>query len=93
MREAGEKAREFLQQEKAFRLGELLTESSHPKTRALSQTIQADLESNPNLNYTDYAATLNGLFETVAGMDYVVSETIAGQERQHQAYQRVMEEA
>ena len=57
------------------------------------QTIQTDLESNPNLNYTDYAATLNGLFETVAGMDYVVSETIAGQERQHQAYQRVMEEA
>jgi len=57
------------------------------------QTIQSDLESNPNLNYTDYAATLNGLFETVAGMDYVVSETIAGQERQHQAYQRVMEEA
>lgn len=57
------------------------------------QTIQTDLESNPNLNYTDYAATLNGLFETVAGMDYVVSETISGQERQHQAYQRVMEEA
>jgi hypothetical protein len=57
------------------------------------QTIQSDLESNPNLNYADYAATLNGLFESVAGMDYVVSETIAGQERQHQAYQRVMEEA
>jgi hypothetical protein len=57
------------------------------------QTIQSDLESNPNLNYADYAATLNGLFESVAGMDYVVSETISGQERQHQAYQRVMEEA
>ena len=57
------------------------------------QTIQSDLESNPNLNYTDYAATLNGLFETVAGMDYVVSETISGQERQHQAYQRYLEEA
>ena len=57
------------------------------------QTIQTDLESNPNLNYTDYAATLNGLFETVTGMDYVVSETISGQERQHQAYQRTMEEA
>ena len=57
------------------------------------QTIQSDLESNPNLNYADYAATLNGLFESVAGMDYVVSETISGQERQHQAYQRDMEEA
>jgi hypothetical protein len=57
------------------------------------QEIQTDLESNPNLNYTDYAATLNGLFETVAGLDYVVSETISGQERQHQAYQRAMEEA
>ena len=57
------------------------------------QTIQTDLESNPNLNYTDYAATLNGLFEIVTGMDYVVSETISGQERQHQAYQRHMEEA
>ena len=57
------------------------------------QTIQTDLESNPNLNYTDYAATLNGLFEIVTGMDYVVSETISGQERQHQAYQRTMEEA
>lgn len=57
------------------------------------QTIQTDLESNPNLNYTDYAATLNGLFEIVDGLDYVVSETISGQERQHQAYQRTMEEA
>ena len=57
------------------------------------QNIQTDLESNHKADYADYAATLNGLFETVAGMDYVVSETIAGQERQHQAYQRVMEEA
>ena len=57
------------------------------------QNIQTDLESNHKADYADYAATLNGLFETVAGMDYVVSETIAGQERQHQAYQRYLEEA
>ena len=57
------------------------------------QNIQTDLESNHKADYADYAATLNGLFETVAGMDYVVSETISGQERQHQAYQRYMEEA
>ncbi|UCD49401.1 MAG: hypothetical protein JSW27_17945 [Phycisphaerales bacterium] len=44
-REAAEKAKEFVQQEKAFRLGELLTESSHPKTRTLSQTTQADLRA------------------------------------------------
>jgi len=43
MPQASERAREFVEGEKAFRLGELLTESSHPKTRTLSQTIQADL--------------------------------------------------
>ena len=54
------------------------------------QNIQTDLESNFK---ADYAATLNGVFETVNGLDYVVSETISGQERSHQAYQRTMEEA
>jgi len=43
------------------------------------QTIKSDLETNPKVNYADYAATLNGLFETVTGIDYVVSETISGQ--------------
>ena len=57
------------------------------------QNIQTDLESNFKANYADYAAALNGVFETVNGLDYVVSETISGQERQHQAYQRQMEEA
>ena len=40
--------------------------------------------------------TLIELSEHVAlveGLEYVVSEAISGQERQHQAYQRVMEEA
>jgi N-acetylmuramic acid 6-phosphate etherase len=41
--QAAERAREFLEREKAFRLGELLTESSHPKTQRLSQTMQADV--------------------------------------------------
>jgi len=47
--QAGERARKFLEREKAFRLGELLTESSHPKTRRLSQTIPADLPAGVRL--------------------------------------------
>ncbi len=43
MSDAVEKARAFLREERAFRLGPLLTESSHPKTHHLSQTIQADV--------------------------------------------------
>lgn len=43
MSDAVERARAFLREERAFRLGTLLTESSHPKTRRLSQTIQADI--------------------------------------------------
>lgn len=44
MSEAKKKAQAFLEREKAFRLGQLTTEFSHPKTRRLSQTIQADLQ-------------------------------------------------
>ena len=43
MSDAVERAKAFLREERAFRLGTLLTESSHPKTRRLSQTIQADV--------------------------------------------------
>lgn len=35
-----QRAEEFLDRQQAFRLGALLTESSHPKTAGLSQTIQ-----------------------------------------------------
>ena len=42
MADAVERAKYFLEQERAFRLGELLTESYHPKTVRLSQTIQED---------------------------------------------------
>lgn len=45
MSQASEKARAFLSQERAFRLGELLTESSHPKTRNLSETIHNDMSA------------------------------------------------
>jgi N-acetylmuramic acid 6-phosphate etherase len=45
MSEAIEKAREFLSKERAFRLGELMTESSHPKTRSLSKTIHDDVSA------------------------------------------------
>jgi N-acetylmuramic acid 6-phosphate etherase len=43
MSDAIKKAEEFLSRERAFRLGELLTESSHPKTITLSQTAEVDL--------------------------------------------------
>jgi hypothetical protein len=38
MSDAIKKAEGFLTREKAFRLGELLTEAFHPKTKTLSQT-------------------------------------------------------
>ena len=65
MSNAQEKAREFLEQEKAFRLGELLTESSHPKTRRLSQTIQADTVAGVRLLQSvddDIPAALERIF-------------------------------
>ena len=43
MSDAIKRAKEFLDREHAFRLGELLTESFHPKTKALSQTAKDDL--------------------------------------------------
>ena len=42
MSTAKQKTQDFLEHERAFRLGALLTESSHPKTATLSQTIQRD---------------------------------------------------
>ena len=52
--------------------------------------LQNDLESKWNPTYSDYAATLNGLFDTVAGLDYEVSETISGQMAE---YHRRLEDA
>ncbi len=46
---AGLRAHAFLTQEQAFRLGDLVTESFHPKTRELSQTIQADIAAGVRL--------------------------------------------
>lgn len=43
MSDAIRKAEEFLSRERAFRLGELVTESSHPKTKILSQTAVQDV--------------------------------------------------
>ena len=43
MSDAIKKAKEFLSREQAFRLGELVTESSHPKTKTLSQTAAKDV--------------------------------------------------
>jgi len=47
--QAKERARAFVEGEKAFRLGELLTESFHPKTRELSQTIERDIHAGIRL--------------------------------------------
>jgi N-acetylmuramic acid 6-phosphate etherase len=49
MPNAIEKAKKFLNEEKAFRLGELLTESSHPKTRTLSETLRTNLSEGIRL--------------------------------------------
>jgi N-acetylmuramic acid 6-phosphate etherase len=49
MSNAHDKAREFLERQKAFRLGQLLTESSHPKTRRLSQAMETDIEAGVRL--------------------------------------------
>jgi N-acetylmuramic acid 6-phosphate etherase len=65
MSSAHEKAREFLECQKAFRLGELLTESSHPKTRRLSQTIQTDVAAGVRLLQSvddDIPAALERIF-------------------------------
>ena len=65
MSNAHEKAIEFLEHQKAFRLGELLTESSHPKTRRLSQTMQTDVEAGVRLLQSvdeDIPAALERIF-------------------------------
>lgn len=49
MSDAITKAKKFSNEERAFRLGELLTESSHPKTRALSETSKANLSAGIQL--------------------------------------------
>ena len=46
---AGDRANQFLQEEAAFRLGCLLTEASHPKTRTLSQTLKRDVQKGVRL--------------------------------------------
>ena len=65
MSNAHEKAVEFLEHQKAFRLGELLTESSHPKTRRLSQTMQTDVQAGVRLLQSvdeDIPAALERIF-------------------------------
>jgi N-acetylmuramic acid 6-phosphate etherase len=65
MSQAQEKAREFLECQKAFRLGELLTESSHPKTQRLSQTLAADIQAGIRLLQSvddDIPAALERIF-------------------------------
>ncbi len=65
MTQAKEKAQEFLERETAFRLGQLLTESSHSKTCMLSKTIQADLPAGIRMLQSvdeDIAATCDRLF-------------------------------
>jgi len=65
MSNAHDRAKEFLEREKAFRLGPLLTESSHPKTQRLSQTMETDIEAGVRLLQSvdeDIPAALGGIF-------------------------------
>jgi N-acetylmuramic acid 6-phosphate etherase len=65
MSQAHQKAREFLEREKAFRLGQLMTESSHPKTRRLSQTMDADVQAGVRMLQSvddDIPAALERIF-------------------------------
>jgi N-acetylmuramic acid 6-phosphate etherase len=47
--QAKERARAFVQGEKAFRLGEMLTEAFHPKTREVSQVMARDVHAGIRL--------------------------------------------
>lgn len=65
MSEAKKKAQAFLEREKAFRLGELMTEAMHPKTLHLSQTIQADTQAGVRMLQSvddDIPAALERIF-------------------------------
>ena len=59
------------------------------KAKAYDQIIKlvSELSEFPTL------IELSELVALVEGLEYVVSESITGQEHQHQAYQRTMEEA
>jgi N-acetylmuramic acid 6-phosphate etherase len=62
---AHERAQHFLSEEKAFRLGQLLTESSHPKTRTLSQTLAQDTKAGIRMLQSvddDIQEAMAGLF-------------------------------
>ena len=66
MPDAEERAKYFLENERAFRLGELLTESYHPKTIALSQTIQKEVAAGIRLLQSvdeDIPPGLEGVFK------------------------------
>ncbi len=59
------RAKHFLSEERAFRLGQLLTESSHPKTRTLSQTLGRDMEAGIRMLQSvddDIKEAMPGLF-------------------------------
>ncbi|HNS20955.1 MAG TPA: hypothetical protein PKH24_10675 [Sedimentisphaerales bacterium] len=86
MSRAQEKAREFLECQKAFRLGELLTESSHPKTQRLSQTLATDLPAGIRLLQSvddDIPAALERIFaqESFAGLVEALAEAIRTRHR------------
>ena len=69
------KAQQFLTEEQAFRLGTLVTESSHPKTQPLSQTLQADTASGIRMLQSvdqDIVDRLDALFSQ-PGYDRLVS--------------------
>jgi N-acetylmuramic acid 6-phosphate etherase len=63
--QAKERARAFVEGEKAFRLDGLLTEAFHPRTRELSQVMQADVHAGIRLLQSvdeDIPAALDRIF-------------------------------
>jgi len=86
MPNAIEKAKKFLNEEKAFRLGELLTESSHPKTRKLSETLRANLSDGIRLLQSvddDIPPTVEKVFQQDAFKELIKAFSNALKARSH----------
>lgn len=69
---AYEKAAQFLSDERAFRLGALQTEASHPKTRRLSQTLATDTEQGIRMLQSVDLDIVNALDRLIAQPSYAL---------------------
>jgi hypothetical protein len=74
MSDAINKAKKFLNEERAFRLGELLTESSHPKKRTLLY-LQTNLSLTMKERQNTFGQKLQILFfELIGSMPNLTSD-------------------